>query len=211
MDINNLLNIVTILFERFGYPIIFLGSLIEITPFGWIVPGGVILVVAGYLANGSETLNLVPIIIAGSFGAWLAFILAYVLGRRTGMWLVNKLHQEKNAEFAKRILRNNGAVILTTSMMANLTRFWISYIAGVEKIKFFKFNIYAWVASIAWVSLMTIIGYLAGYEKAYLKQIVSGIGILAWIFLAIAIFVIVRVIKHEYHHFKEDLPHEDIK
>jgi len=120
-----------------------------------------------------------------------------------------KLHQEKNAEFAKRILRNNGTVILTTSMMANLTRFWISYIAGVEKINFLKFNIYASVASITWVSLMTILGFLAGYEKEYLKRIVSGVGILAWIFLAIAIFVIIRAIKHEYHHFKKDEPHDE--
>ncbi|KKP46529.1 MAG: hypothetical protein UR39_C0010G0041 [Candidatus Woesebacteria bacterium GW2011_GWA1_33_30] len=209
MEINELLNLITSLFEKFGYPMIFLGSLIEITPFGWAVPGGVILVIAGYLANGSETLNLVPIIIAGTFGAWLAFILAYALGSKTGMWLVKKLHQEKNADFARRILKNNGAVILTTSMMANLTRFWISYIAGVEKINFLKFNIYAYVASITWVSLMTILGYFAGYEKEYLKNIISGIGILAWVFLAIAVFVIARAIKHEYHHFKKDKPHDE--
>lgn len=211
MDINQVLNIVTLLFEKFGYPIIFFGSLIEITPFGWAVPGGVILVIAGYLANGGQSLNLVSIILAGTFGAWLAFILAYLLGSKTGMWLVTKLHQEKSADFAKRVLKNNGAVILTTSMMANLTRFWISYIAGIEKMNFFKFNIYALVASITWVSLMTILGYFAGFEKEYLKQIVSSVGILAWVFLLIAIFVIVRAIKHEYHHFKEDKPHDDEK
>lgn len=209
MDINLLLNTITDLFEKFGYPIIFLGSLIEITPFGWVVPGGLILVIAGYLANGSTTLNLIPIILAGTFGAWLAFILAYILGSETGMWLVKKLHQEKNAEFAKRMLKNNGPAILTTSMLANLTRFWISYIAGVEKYNLLKFNIYAYVASITWVSLMTILGYLAGYEKEYLKRIVSGVGILAWILLAVAIFVIVRAIKHEYHHFKKDEPHDE--
>ena len=210
MDINLILDTISILFEKFGYPIIFLGSLIEITPFGWAVPGGVILVIAGYLANGSATLNLIPIILAGTFGAWLAFILAYLLGSKTGMWLVKKLHQEKNAEFAKRILKNNGAAILTTSMMANLTRFWISYIAGVEKYNFWKFNIYAYVASITWVSLMTILGYLAGYEKENLKKIVGGIGILAWIFLAIAVFIIIKAIRHEYHHFKKDEPHDEI-
>lgn len=210
MDINLLLNTISVLFEQWGYPIIFLGSLIEITPFGWAVPGGVILIIAGYLANGSTTLNLIPIIITGTFGAWLAFMFAYILGSKTGMWLVKKLHQEKNAEFAKRILKSNGAAILTTSMMANLTRFWISYIAGVEKYNFLKFNIYAYVASITWVSLMTILGYLAGYEKENLKRIVSGVGILAWIFLAVAVFVIVRAIRHEYHHFRKDEPHNDI-
>src|SRR3990167_11270708 len=176
MDINLILDTISILFEKFGYPIIFLGSLIEITPFGWAVPGGVILVIAGYLANGSATLNLIPIILAGTFGAWLAFILAYLLGSKTGMWLVKKLHQEKNAAFAKRILKNNGAAILTTSMLANLTRFWISYIAGVEKYKLLKFNIYAFVASLSWVSLMVLLGYFAGFEKENLRKIASSIG-----------------------------------
>lgn len=208
MDINLLLNTISILFEKFGYPVIFLGSLIEITPFGWAVPGGVILIIAGYLANGSTILSLIPIILTGTFGAWLAFLLAYLLGNKTGMWLVNKLNQQKNAEFAKRVLKNNGAIILTTSMMANLTRFWISYIAGVEKYSFLKFNLYSVTASLSWVSLMTILGYLAGYEKEYLKRIISGIGILAWVFLLIAIIVIIRAIKNEYKHFKNDLPHD---
>lgn len=211
MNLLQTLDTFALLFEQWGYPIIFLGSLIEITPFGWAVPGGVILVIAGYLANENSTLNLIPIILVGTFGAWVAFVLAYLLGSKTGMWLVNKLNQQKNAEFAKRVLKNNGTAILTTSMMANLTRFWISYIAGVEKINFWKFNIYAYVASVTWVSLMAILGYLAGYEKMYLKQIVSGVGILAWVFLAIAVFIIIKIIRHEYHHFIKDLPHEDIK
>lgn len=209
MDIVSLLTPITILFERYGYGIIFLGSLIEITPIAWAVPGGLILVIAGYISNGDQYLNLAPIIIYGTLGAWLAFLLAYLLGNKTGMWLVSKLHQERNARFAKSLLKKNGAVILSTSMMANLTRFWISYIAGVEKYNFFKFNIYALGASLSWVSLMTFVGYFAGYEKENLKSIVSGVGILAWLFLCIAVFVIFRSVKHEFKHFKDDKPHNE--
>lgn len=209
MDIVSLLTPITILFEQYGYGIIFLGSLIEITPIAWAVPGGLILVIAGYISNGDQYLNLAPIIIYGTLGAWLAFLLAYLLGNKTGMWLVSKLHQERNARFAKSLLKKNGAVILSTSMMANLTRFWISYIAGVEKYNFFKFNIYALGASLSWVSLMTFVGYFAGYEKENLKSIVSGVGILAWLFLCIAVFVIFRSVKHEFKHFKDDKPHNE--
>lgn len=209
MDLVETLGIITTLFEKYGYLIIFFGSLIEITPLAWAVPGGLILVVAGYISNGDQYLPLVPVIIIGTIGAWLAFLLSYLLGAKTGMWLVKKLHQEKNAEFAKSLLHKNGGAILTTSMMANLTRFWISYIAGVERYNFPKFNLYAIVASLSWVSLMTLIGYFAGYGKESLKSVVSGIGILAWVFLSIAIFVIFRAIKHEYKHFKEDTPHDE--
>lgn len=209
MEIINLLNIISTLFEQWGYPIIFIGSLIEITPFGWAVPGGVILAVAGFLSNNNQNLPLISVIIAGTLGAWLAFLLAYFLGRKTGMWLVGKLHQEKNARFAKSLLRKNGGVILTTSMLANLTRFWISYIAGVDKYSFLKFNLYAFLASLSWVSLMTLLGFFAGYEKENLKNIVSGIGILAWVFLGLAVIVIYKSIKREYKHFQKDEPHNE--
>lgn len=209
MDIIHLLETVTILFEKYGYLIIYLGSLIEITPLAWAVPGGTILVIAGYISNGSQNLTIPSIIIVGTIGAWMAFLMAYFLGNRTGMWLVGKLHQERNARFAKRLLSKNGAVILTTSMMANLTRFWVSYIAGVEHYNFWKFNLYAIGASLSWVSLMTFIGYFAGYQKEGLKSVISGIGILAWLLVCLAVFVIFRTIKHEYKHFRRDEPHDE--
>lgn len=207
MDLIQILDILGTLFEKFGYPIIFLGSLIEITPLGWAVPGGAILLIAGYLSNGNSNMPLTPIIIWGTLGTWIAFLLAYLLGNKTGMWLVNKLHQQKNARFAKQVLKNNGAAILTTSMMANLTRFWISYIAGVERYNLIRFNLYAFVASLSWVLLMVLLGYFAGFEKESLRNIMSSIGILAWVFLIVAGIVIYRSIKHEFKHFKDDDPH----
>jgi len=207
MDLLTILDEVALLFEQWGYPIIFLGSLIEITPLGWAVPGGAILLVAGYLSNGNSNMPLIPIIIWGTLGTWLAFVSAYLLGSKTGMWLVNKLHQQKNAAFAKRVLKNNGPAILTTSMMANLTRFWVSYIAGVEKYNFLKFNVYAFFASLSWVAMIVLLGYFAGFEKENLRNLTKSVGIVAWIFLIIAAIVLYRAIKHEYKHFKEDEPH----
>lgn len=208
MDLLLLLDKLGELFEIWGYLIVFFGSLIEITPFGWAVPGGVILVISGYLTNGDSKLELIPVVFYGTLGTWTAFLLAYLLGTKTGMWLVNKLKQQKNAELAKRMLKSNGPVILTTSMMANLTRFWISYIAGVDKYSFLKFNIYAILASLSWVSMLTLLGYFAGYERENLRSIVNSVGILAWVLLTLAFVVIYKSIKHEYKHFKEDLPHE---
>jgi membrane protein DedA with SNARE-associated domain len=209
MDLLTILDSVAIVFEQYGYLIIFLGSLIEITPVGWVVPGGAILLIGGYLSNGNVNMPLTQVIVWGTLGAWIAFLLAYLLGHKTGMWLVNKLNQQKNARFAKSLLKKNGGVILTTSMLANLTRFWISYIAGVDRYNFWKFNLYAFVSSLSWVSLMTLIGFFAGYEKENLRKITNGVGVVAWLFLAIAVFVIYRSIKHEYKHFQEDEPHTD--
>lgn len=209
MDLPTLIDTTEFFFSKYGYLTIFVGSFIEITPMGWMVPGGVILALAGFFANGSQEINLVSIILYGTFGAWITFTLSYLLGKKSGMWLVKKLKQEKNATFAKRLLANHGGVILTTSMLANLTRFWVAYIAGVENYDFKKFSLYSFAAAVGWSSLMAIIGYLAGFERNHLEKAIGATGVVGWVFLGLAAYFIQRSIKHEYKHFKEDLPHTE--
>jgi len=195
-------------FQVYGLLTVFLGSFIEITPLGWAVPGGIILAAAGFFAPTSNTLSIPSIIIAGSLGAWLTFFLSYILGRKTGMWLVKKLHQQKNAAFAKNLLQKHGGVILTTTMMANLTRFWMAYIAGVDRYSFVKFLVYSAAASLSWVSIMTFLGFIAGYERQNLEAAASAIGIAGWLFLILAGIILYKSILHEYQHFRKDTPPE---
>lgn len=196
-------------FDLYGYITIFVGSFVEITPLGWAVPGGVILALAGFFANTDKNLNLIAIIGYGTFGGWLTLLLSYYLGRKTDMWLVKKLHQEKTAAFAKSLLAKHGGMILTTSMMANLTRFWVAYVAGVDRYSFWKFFKYSLLASLSWVSIMTLLGYVAGYERGNIERLAGSIGAAAWIFLILAVYILVKSIRHEYRHFKEDLPLKD--
>lgn len=196
MNINEIQQLVVLLFEKFGYLIVFLGSLIEITPLGWAVPGGLILFLAGYISNGDKNLNFAQIVLFGAFGAWIALLLAYLLGKYTGNWLIKKLHQEKAANLAKKMLKENGEMILTTSLLANLTRFWISYIAGLENYNFLKFNIHAYVASLTWVILTTSIGFFAGYEKGNIEKFLNGLGVFGWILVVIAFLILIKSIKH---------------
>ncbi len=209
MDFVSLIAKIEIFFNIYGYWTIFVGSFIEITPMGWVVPGGLIIAVAGFFANTGVEIKLIPVILAGTLGAWSTFLLAYLLGRKSGFWLIKKLKQEKNAEFAKRLLMRHGGTILTTSMMANLTRFWVAYVAGIENYNFWKFFKYSGVASLGWSSLMGTIGYLAGFGKQNIENIIGATGIFGWLFLGIAGYAIHRSIKHEYKHFKEDLPHDE--
>lgn len=209
MNIQEIIHQTEFFFQTYGYLTVFVGSFVEITPLGWVVPGGMILAVAGFFANSENGLSLIPIIILGTLGAWATFLSSYLLGRKTGMWLVKKLKQERNAALAKRLLQKHGGVILTTSMMANLTRFWVAYVGGVDKYSFWKFLLYSGTASLSWVCIMTFLGYFAGYERGNIEAIAGATGIVGWLFLGIAGFVLYRSIKHEYHHFKEDEPHNE--
>ncbi len=197
MNLIEIINLTEKLFSDWGYPIIFLGSLIETSPIGWLIPGGAILVVAGYLSSGYQTLPLVPIIIWGTLGTWAAFLVSYMLGSKSGLWIVEKFHQENNAKFAQSLFKRHGSIILTTSMLSNLTRFWVAYIAGVEKYDFFRFNISAFIASTSWVSLLVLLGYFTGYELENLKKVTNSAGMFTWVFLGIALTVIYLSIKIE--------------
>lgn len=189
MEITSLIKQLEVFYIYYGYTIVFLASLIEISPAGWTIPGGILLALGGYFAYSGE-LSLLGILLFAWFGAWSTFILAYLLGYSTGYRLVAKLKQEKNAQRAKNLLERHGATILTTSMMANFTRFWVAYIAGAEGYNFIRFFFYSAAASLTWGSLMVVVGYLAGSERVHLESALSRLGFLSWfLFLAVVVFI----------------------
>lgn len=202
MEINEAIQNIKNLFENYGLIIVFLASFIEITPFGWTIPGGLIIATAAFFSY-PEVYTLIKVVLAAWLGAWLSLVGGYILGKKTGYWLVKKLKQEKNATRAKNLLRKNGAVILTSSMLANLTRFWTAYIAGTEKYSLQRFLVYSSSASLGWVTLIAFIGFLAGSEKTQVESTISRLGALSWVFIIIALAVIIISIKQEKEAFEK--------
>ncbi|KKQ37188.1 MAG: hypothetical protein US53_C0025G0004 [Candidatus Woesebacteria bacterium GW2011_GWA1_37_7] len=189
------------IYNSWGYVLVFFASLVETSPIGFAIPGGLIVALGGFFAY-NNTLSLSGIIIAGSSGMLITFILAYLLGKKTGLILAKKLKQEFFAEQAKILLKNHGAVILTTSLLATLTRFWVSYVAGVEKYNLIKFIFYAALAALTWNSLLVTIGYLAGSERTNLETWLSRFGILSWGLVGLAISIIYIKAKREFKSLK---------
>lgn len=204
MSVNELLLLLDKLFASYGYSIVFFSSFVEITPLGWTIPGGGILAAGGFFSYGKD-LNLAGVILAGGLGAWATFLLAYVLGKRTGNYLVKKLSQEENAKKAKILLKKHGAVILTTSMMANLIRFWVAYVAGTQKYNLYKFLFYSLTASFAWSSLMIVTGYLAGNQRDKLETGIARLGIVSWGIIVAALAIVYVKTKKEFEEFSEEL------
>jgi membrane-associated protein len=201
MQTIELINQIENFYATYGYPLVFLFSLAEITPFGFAIPGGTVLIVGGFFAYEGKV-NLFGIITSGWLGTWTTFLMAYFLGYKTGYWLVKKLKQQKNAKRAKRLLDNHGAVILTTSMLANLTRFWVAYMAGQQKHKFSKFLLYSGAASLTWSSLMTVAGYLAGSGRQNLERVIARLGVAAWVFVIFVFFIVYVLAKKEFKQYK---------
>jgi membrane protein DedA with SNARE-associated domain len=203
MDVLQIMGKIEAIYVSYGYLLVFLSSLIEISPAGWLIPGGLLVALGGFYAF-SGSVSLYAILVSGFFGVLVSFILAYFLGKKTGYLLVKKLKQEKNAQKAKLLLKKHGPAILTTSLMANLTRFWVAYIAGAQNYNFLKFIFYSSVASLTWSSLLIIAGYLAGSGRGALESWITKLGILAWGLLFLAIFIIYKKSKIEFEESQKE-------
>lgn len=203
MDTSKLIIIVEDVYLDYGLPLVFLTSFLEITPLGWMVPGGTLLTLGGFFAYG-RPYYLFAIIVFGWLGAWITFIGAYFLGAGAAKKLHIKLKQNKNAEKAKVLLNNHGPAILTTSMLASITRFWVAFAAGATKYKMSKFLFYSGIASLTWTSLMVTIGFLAGSERERLEGVIGSLGIISWVLFLIAALILYLKVRNEFNQYKEE-------
>ena len=197
MDTIYLIDKIEEVYSSWGYLLVLISSFIETSPLGFTIPGGFIVAVGGFFAY-SGSVSFTGILLAGTLGMFLTFVVAYYLGKITGNKIIKRFKQENNAKKAKQLLNNHGPVILTTSLMANLTRFWVAYIAGMQNYNYPKFLFYAAAASLTWNSLLVTVGFLAGTERQQLESGLAKLGILAWVLLLIALTVILWFNKKEF-------------
>ena len=188
------------LYQNYGYVVLFFGSFIETSPFGWTIPGGLIVALGGFFAYG-EGISLYLTIISAWLGMWSTFLVAYFLGLKTGGGLIKRFKQEKNAARAKKLLENHGPSILTTSLMANLTRFWVAYVAGSNKFNLIRFLFYSGAASLTWTGFLVTVGYLAGAERGSIESGLARLGILSWGLVILALFLIYWHTRQDYEEF----------
>lgn len=185
------------LYLNIGYPLVFLGSFLEVTPITWIFPAGIFVILGGFYSYGSSFIPLFGILVAGWLGEWAAFIATYLLGLK-GFRFIKIFPKKGHQVKAKYLFEKHGALILSTSMMAGLTRFWIAYFAGRQKYEFHRFVFYSGVASLTWTALMVALGYLAGNQRNNLELLLTRLGIFGWLMFFIAIGVIAYLIKEDF-------------
>ncbi|MFN2581835.1 MAG: DedA family protein [Candidatus Dormibacteria bacterium] len=158
------------------------------------IPSEVIMPVAGVLAATGH-LNVVAVIIGGVAGNVIGACVAYALARRFGHPLLLgpgkhlglRVH---HLEMADRWFARYGLPTVFFGRMLPVVCTYISFPAGLAKVKPVWFVILTFLGAVPWVTGLTLIGYLVGanYDRisgpigkaAIIIAVLVVLGLVAW-------------------------------
>ncbi|MEE9224167.1 MAG: DedA family protein [Thermoplasmata archaeon] len=150
--------------QAVGYPGIFLAMLVEgiVTP----IPSEIIMPFAGYLAAQGQ-FNIVLVILVGSLGAVIGSTGAYYIGYSLGRPFIRKYgkyfrlrdeHIVKAEDWFEKY--GDAAIFIGHSLPG--TRSFISFPAGIGKMKLRNFLIFTFAGAMVWNTVLALLGYFLG-------------------------------------------------
>lgn len=162
-------------------------------------PSEVVMIPAGYLSFKGE-MNILIAIGMGLFGSWIGalvnYYIAVYLGRpflmKWGKYLfINEAKFIKVEEF----FRRHGEVGTFTGRLIPLVRQYISFPAGLARMNVGKFLFYTGLGAGTWVTVLAMIGYMAGQNEELIKKYSHQATVGALILCAVIILVYIYVYR----------------
>ncbi len=189
-----------------GYPFLFLSVLLEGIPLvGTLVPGHVAIIAAGLLIKVGVFNPWITILLSIG-GAVLGDYIGYVLGKKYGLSLIDRLRPFffiTDAHIAKTqaLLHKHTGKAMVLGRLSPMTRALMPFLVGTNKAsesKFWSFNI---IGGIIWAVGSIALGYVfgAGYQAA-----AGYIGKFILVAIALAIIIIwgYKFVNTRFHIFK---------
>lgn len=182
--------------SEIGYLGIFIGMLLESTPFP--LPSELVMIPAG-IAASHGVMNLYLVIISGVLGniagAILSYFIAIYVGRAI-LFKVGKYFFLKPLAIIKieNFFNHHGAISVFIGRIIPGVRHLISLPAGVAKMNFGLFCFYTFLGSALWSTALTILGYLIGKNEDLIKEYlhILVIGTVIFCVILAAVYVVVR-------------------
>ena len=155
---------------------------------GFFLPGDSLLVTAGLLAAGGDSLNIWWLIAALSAAAIAGDSVGYAIGRHLGRRLFTRedslLFHKKHVERTQRFYERYGVKTIVLARFVPIVRTFAPTVAGVGRMRygtFFTFNV---IGGIGWVTSMLLTGYFLGRSIPNIEKHVHWV-ILIVIFLSV--------------------------
>jgi membrane protein DedA with SNARE-associated domain len=166
------------------------------------LPSELIMPFAGFLAARGE-LNPVLVVLAGTLGSVAGAMPWYMAGRWIGADRLQQLAERhgrwvaitpQEIDRGKRLFEHKGALVLVFGRLVPALRTVVALPAGLARMHWLPFVLWTLLGSLLWTSILTVAGYLleSQYERIgkWLNPVSTGI------FLVIAAWYVVRVIRH---------------
>jgi membrane protein DedA with SNARE-associated domain len=158
-------------------------------------PSEVVMIPAGYLAFQGK-MNLFLAIFWGVVGSWLGALvnygLAVYLGRpvllRWGRYFFIK---EKDFLRVEQFFRRHGEIGTFTGRLIPVVRQYISFPAGLARMRMSHFLFYTGLGAGLWVTVLALIGYVAGRNEDLIRRYThqATLGALALCTIVIVVYI----------------------
>lgn len=182
--------------ETLGYPGVAIAVFLE--SFFAPIPSEIILPFTGFVAS-TGSLNIYLVIIFATAAAFLGSLPFYILGIWGEKFVYKFLDkfgkylfiEKDDVEWVFNQFYKYGERLVFLGRLIPVVRTFISFPAGVTKMKFGKFSIYTFLGSLLWNILLTYTGYLMGDNWEIIGQWVAKY---EKVIVALAIVLIVMYI-----------------
>lgn len=196
-----LLSVVRPYFVRYGYTIVFVGTLLENSAFvGAVVPGDVVLLLAGFYAERGA-LDLPEVMGLAFAGAMIGDSIGYLIGRLAGRRIVDRFGDrfflpEKRLARVERYFSEYGVWAVAIGRFAPGVRTVNTFAAGMSRMPFPRFFGAILLAAAVWSALVPALGFAFGGSLELVRRSLGVVGIVALIlFVGLVVFSYRRMVR----------------
>jgi membrane protein DedA with SNARE-associated domain len=179
------------LLQEYGYAGIFFYLILGIV--GLPLPDEITMTFLGYLTSIGH-LDLIYTYLSALSGAICGITISYGLGNRFGYPLLKKHGRKifitrRRLRIAQMLFRKYGSWLLFIGYFIPGVRHITAYIAGISRLPFIRFAVYAYVGAIFWCAVFIGLGYIFGANYKVVFAIIHRYGVhLLWIVLLVTLF-----------------------
>jgi membrane protein DedA with SNARE-associated domain len=140
------------------------------------IPDETLLVFCGYLISKGK-LNPVETFLAGVAGTWCGISLSYTIGRTFGIGVIHRfgkyLHiTEERLAKVNHWFDKIGHWALFVGYFIAGVRHFTAIVAGISRLRFAYFAMYAWSGGVFWVASFLTLGYFLGERWKEVAELV---------------------------------------
>lgn len=181
-----------------GYPGVFLLMLLESC--GIPLPSEATMPFAGFLVSEGRMAFWI-VVALGVLGNLVGSLLAYEIGRRGGRPLIEKygkylLISKHDLDIADRWFSKRGELMVFVGRLLPVVRTYISFPAGISKMKISRFAFYTVLGCLPWSILFAWLGVKLGENWPLIREKLHNFD------LAIAIIIVASVVLYVWRHLR---------